>query len=70
MSTDKTEALEDAEIAFYKTIPGSGEEKEALTKWCNLCKTEKEEQIPISAYLRRKQEAKVAEKKAARRKKL
>lgn len=69
MSTDRTKALKDAEIAFCKTIHGSGEEKEARDKWRNLCKTEEEEQIPISAYLRRKQEAKVAEKKATRRKK-
>jgi hypothetical protein len=69
MSANRTRALEDAEIAFCKTTHGSVEEKEVLTEWRNLCETEDEEQIAISAYLRRKQEAKVAEKKAARRKK-
>lgn len=68
MSTKRLKALQSAEDAFSKTIHGSLQEKEALTEWRNLCETEEEEQIPISAYLRRKQEAKVAEKKAAHRK--
>lgn len=68
MNAKKIEALQNAEDAFYKTIHGSVQEKEALAKWRNLCETEEEEQIPISAYLRRKQEAKVATRKTARHK--
>jgi hypothetical protein len=67
MNAKRIKTLQGAEDAFYKTTHGSVQEKEALTDWRNLCETEEEEWIPISAYLRRKQEAKVAAKKAARR---
>lgn len=53
MTDTKTKALRDAELAFNATVHGTEKEKVALEKWRDLCETEEEEQIPISAYLRR-----------------
>lgn len=56
-----------AERELEKTAPGSWQEKAALSRLLKTCSDESQEQIVNSVYLRRKLEAKVAEKKATRR---
>lgn len=68
MNPKKRKALEDAERAFNATLPGSEQEKVLLQKWRGLCETEREEQVPISAYLRRKRQTEAQKKKSFRRK--
>jgi hypothetical protein len=68
MNASKCKNFQDAVDAFYETIPGSEQEKTALWKWRNLCETEREEQIPLSAYLRRKRQTKALRRKTSHRK--
>lgn len=53
MNVKRTKALQNAREAFEKTEHGTPKEKATLQTWRDLCVGEEEEQIAISAYLRR-----------------
>lgn len=67
MNANRTKTLQDAKKAFEETGHGTPKEKVALQTWRDLCVGEEEEQIALSAYLRREtnRERRAREKSSA-----